>query len=61
MGIRKNMAEILKFVYIMIIFLFITEIKGEDRCRSILDCPQDKCFPLLTLVCTNFICDCLHV
>ncbi|AES89266.1 Nodule Cysteine-Rich (NCR) secreted peptide [Medicago truncatula] len=64
------MAEILKFVYIIIIFLFITEIKGDkfvfdkngaDRCRSILDCPQDKCFPLLTLVCVNFACDCLHV
>jgi len=93
------MALILKFVYIMIIFLFIfiTEIKGggksilsvfflsnfsfsflsytqsfisiiniflfidiiADRCRSIIDCHQRMCWPLLTLVCVNFVCDCV--
>ncbi|CAJ2659157.1 unnamed protein product [Trifolium pratense] len=59
----KNMAEILKFIYVMIIFLFMCIIvtNGNYLCDEDKDCPKNICLYNEYPRCMKGICRCVKL
>ncbi|CAL5207686.1 unnamed protein product [Lathyrus oleraceus] len=60
------MTEILKFLYIMILFLFRTltanKFNAFLKCDTELDCPPQMCYTFLKFFpkCVNHLCNCVR-
>ncbi|XP_050898621.1 uncharacterized protein LOC127105476 [Lathyrus oleraceus] len=60
----ENMIKVVKFVYTMIVFLFLvlaaTNVEGWNPCEQDSDCPKDMCRrPKKALCVNNSVCICI--
>ncbi|RHN73981.1 putative Late nodulin [Medicago truncatula] len=62
MKMGRNMADIVKFIYVIIIFLsiffFATNLEAGPICLEDFDCPKSMCWPSFKPRCSNGWCVC---
>nr|QQO74696.1 nodule-specific cysteine-rich peptide L28 [Lens culinaris] len=58
----KNMAKVLMFVYVIILFLFICiNMTDGNACEDDEDCPTSLCFPSEVPECISMKCICVKI